>query len=93
MDHLMHKYHNERVAELIRIKDPWLNKVDPWPIKVNQFNQVFEGNHRFRAIRYLELPDVEVVVVQEANPRAHPFGSHYASIPGDRVFRSWRHAN
>lgn len=69
MNGLMHEFHNERIAELIRTKDTWLNKPDAWPIKVNQFNQVIEGNHRFRAIRFLELAEVEVVVVQEAKPR------------------------
>lgn len=69
MNRLMHEYHNERIAELVRTKESWLNKPDPWPIKVNQFNQVVEGNHRFRAIRYLELDEVEVVLIQEANPR------------------------
>jgi hypothetical protein len=66
---LMHEFHNERIAELVRTKETWLNKPEAWPIKVNQFNQVIEGNHRFRAIRYLELDDVEVVVVQEPEPR------------------------
>lgn len=69
MNRLMHEYHNERIAELVCTKEAWLNKTDAWPIKVNQFNQVVEGNHRFRAIRYLELDEVEVVFVQEANPR------------------------
>ena len=69
MDRLMHEYHNERIAELIRTKETWLNKPDAWPIKVNQFNQVIEGNHRFRAVRYLELSEVEVVVIEEPNPR------------------------
>ena len=68
-DRLMHEYHNERVAELVRTKDIWLDKPEAWPIKVNQFNQVVEGNHRFRAIRYLGLAEVEVTVVQEDNPR------------------------
>ncbi len=67
-DRLMHEYHHERVAELVRTKDIWLDKPDAWPIKVNQFNQVVEGNHRFRAIRYLGLAEVEVTVVQEDNP-------------------------
>ena len=66
---LMREYHNERIAELVRTKDAWLNEPDAWPIKVNQFNQVVEGNHRFRAVRYLGLDEVEVVFVQEANPR------------------------
>lgn len=66
---LMHEFHNERIAELIRTKEAWLDKQDAWPIKVNQFNQVIEGNHRFRAIRYLELDEVEVVVAQEPKPR------------------------
>ena len=69
MDRLMQEFHNERTAELIRTKETWLDKPDAWPIKVNQFNQVIEGNHRFRAIRYLGLAEVEVDVVQEANPR------------------------
>jgi len=69
MNRLMHEYHNERIAELVCTKEAWLNKPDAWPIKVNQFNQVVEGNHRFRAIRYLELDEVEVVFVQESNPR------------------------
>ncbi len=66
---LMHEFHNERIAELIRTKETWVDKPDAWPIKINQFNQVIEGNHRFRAIRYLELAEVEVIVVQEAKPR------------------------
>lgn len=69
-DRLMHEYHNERVAELVRTKDTWLAKPDAWPIKVNQFNQVVEGNHRLRAIRYFGLPEVEVAVVQEDKPRS-----------------------
>jgi hypothetical protein len=69
MNHLMHEYHNERIAELVRTKEMWLNTPDDWPIKVNQFNQVVEGNHRFRAIRYLELNEIEVTFVQEPNPR------------------------
>src|SRR6266849_1997062 len=66
---LMHEFHDERIAELIRTKETWVDKPDTWPIKINQFNQVIEGNHRFRAIRYLELAEVEVIVVQEAKPR------------------------
>lgn len=69
MDRLMREYHNERVAELVRKKDSWLGVRDPWPIKINQFNQVVEGNHRFRAVRFLGLDEVEVVVVEEAAPR------------------------
>jgi len=69
MNRLMHEFHNERIAELIRTKETWLDKLDAWPIKINQFNQVIEGNHRFRAIRYLELAEVEVTIVQEAKPR------------------------
>lgn len=69
MDRLMHEYHNERIAELVRTKEAWLEKPDAWPIKINQFNQVIEGNHRFRAIRYLGLAEIEVTIVQEAVPR------------------------
>lgn len=69
MNRLMHEFHNERIAELIRTKETWLDKPDAWPIKANQFNQVIEGNHRFRAIRYLELDEVEVVIVLEPKPR------------------------
>src|SRR5262245_10321943 len=47
-DLLMQRYHNERVAELVRTKDAWLGKGDAWPITVNQFNEVIEGNHRIR---------------------------------------------
>jgi hypothetical protein len=70
IDHLVHEFHNERIAELVRTKDTWLDKPDAWPIRANQFNQVIEGNHRFRAIRYLELDEMEVTFVQEANPRS-----------------------
>jgi len=66
---LMREFHNERVADLVRTKDVWLDRPDRWPITVNQFNQVIEGNHRFRAIRYLELDEVEVVIKQESAPR------------------------
>ena len=66
---LLHEYHNGRVAELVRTKEVWLDKPDIYPIKINQFNEVFEGNHRIRAIRYLGLDDVEVTVVEEAKPR------------------------
>jgi hypothetical protein len=66
---LLREYHNERVVELVRTKEVWLDKPDTYPIKVNQFNEVFEGNHRIRAIRYLGLDDVEVTVVEEAEPR------------------------
>jgi|GEM_PF-1749361 len=69
-DRLMHEYHNERVAELIRTKETWLdNKSDAHPITVNQFNEVTAGNHRFRAIRYLKRDEVEVTVVKEADAR------------------------
>jgi len=37
-DRLMHEYHNERVAELVRTKDIWLDKPEAWPIKVNQLD-------------------------------------------------------
>ena len=63
-DEMMREYHNERIAELVRTKDSWLDKPDKWPITVNQFNEVVEGNHRFRAIRYLERDEVEVNVVE-----------------------------
>jgi hypothetical protein len=69
IDRLVHEYHNERIAELVRAKEVWLDKPDAWPIKANQFNQVIEGNHRLRAIRYLELDEVEITFVQEAAPR------------------------
>ena len=69
MDRLIHEYHNERVAELVRTKEAWLDQPDPHPIKVNQFNEVVEGNHRIRAIRYLNLDEIEVTVVQEPHPR------------------------
>jgi hypothetical protein len=69
IDRRVHEYHNERIAELVRTKEVWLDKPDAWPIKANQFNQVIEGNHRLRAIRYLELDEVEVEFVQEAAPR------------------------
>jgi hypothetical protein len=69
IDRRVHEFHNERIAELVRTKETWLEKPDAWPIKANQFNQVVEGNHRFRAVRYLGLDEVEVVIVQELNPR------------------------
>jgi hypothetical protein len=69
MNRLMREFHNERVAELVRTKDSWLGVLDAWPIKINQFNQIIEGNHRFRAIRFLELDEIEVEVVEEAAPR------------------------
>lgn len=69
MNRLMHEFHNERIAELIRTKEAWLDKPDNWPIKVNQFNQIVAGNHRFRAIRYIGLDEVEVEVIQESMPR------------------------
>lgn len=68
-DRLMHEYHNERVAELARTKEAWLDQPDPHPITVNQFNEVTGGNHRFRAIRYLNRDEVEVTVVEEAKAR------------------------
>ena len=73
MDRLMHEYHNERIAELVLTKDTWLDKADPWPITVNQFNEIIEGNHRFRAIRHLGVDEVEVIGVEESGPRG--FGS------------------
>lgn len=69
IDRLVHEYHNERIAELVRTKEAWLDKPDGWPIKANQFNQVIEGNHRLRAIRYLGLDEVDITFVQEAAPR------------------------
>ncbi len=69
MDRLMHEYHNERVAELVRTNEVWLDQPNPHPITVNQFNEIVAGNHRFRAIRYLNRNDVEVTVVQEATAR------------------------
>ena len=54
---------------MVRIKNSWLGVPDSWPIKINQFGQVIKGNHRFRAVRFLELDEVEVVVVEEAAPR------------------------
>ncbi len=69
IDRRVHEYHNERIAELVRTNEAWLEKPDAWPIKANQFNQIIEGNHRFRAVRYLGLDEVEVILVQEANPR------------------------
>jgi hypothetical protein len=70
MNKLMRQFHAERVAELVRTKDQWLNELDKWPIKVNQFNHVIAGNHRFRAIRYLEIE--EVWVEREDESQAHP---------------------
>jgi hypothetical protein len=70
MDRLMHEYHNERIAELVRTKDIWLDKSDSWPITVNQFNQITAGNHRFRAVRFLGQDEVTVVqvTVETKNP-------------------------
>jgi hypothetical protein len=65
-DSLMHEYHNERVAELVRTKEIWLDQPDPHPITINQFNEVIAGNHRFRAVRYLGLAEVEVAVEKSA---------------------------
>ena len=65
----MREFHNERIAKLVRTKEAWLDKPDSWPIKVNQFNQVIEGNHRFRAIRFLGLDEIEVLVVEEPERR------------------------
>lgn len=69
MDRLMHEYHNERVAELVRTKDAWLNVPEKWPITVNQYGNVIEGNHRFRAIRFLGIDEIDVVIVKENSPR------------------------
>ena len=69
LDRLIHEWHNERVAELVRTKEAWLGKADNWPITINQFNEVIEGNHRFRAVRYLGLDEVAVKVVQEQGRR------------------------
>jgi hypothetical protein len=71
MDRLMHEYHNERVAELVQTQETWLDKPDSWPITVNQFNEIIEGNHRFRAIRFLGLDEVEVTIVQAASPSGY----------------------
>jgi ParB-like nuclease domain len=68
-DRLMHEYHNERIAELIRTKEAWLDKSDAYPITVNQFNEVIAGNHRFRAIRYLGVAEVEVAISKERASR------------------------
>jgi hypothetical protein len=68
-DRLMHEYHNERIAELVRTKEAWLDQPDPHPITVNQFNEVTGGNHRFRAIRYLGREEVEVVIVNDTEAR------------------------
>lgn len=73
MNRLMREFHNERIAELVRTKDSWLGVTDRWPIKVNQFNQVIEGNHRFRAARFLGLEEIEVEVVDEVAPRPEYF--------------------
>jgi len=70
MNKLMRQFHAERVAELVRTKDQWLNEHDKWPIKINQFNHVTAGNHRFRAVRYLEIE--EVWVKREEVSQAHP---------------------
>jgi hypothetical protein len=71
---LMREYHNERVAELVRTKATWLGKPDDWPITVNEFNEIIEGNHRFRAVRHLEMDEIEVSLVQK--------GSRYPGIAG-----------
>ena len=60
MNQLMRQFHAERIAELVRAKDSWLNTVDDWPITIDQFNDVTAGNHRFRAIRYLEIEEIDV---------------------------------
>ena len=70
-DRLMREYHNERIAELVRTKEAWLNQPDPHPITVNQFDEVIAGNHRFRAIRYLGVAEVDVAVAQD--PKARGF--------------------
>jgi hypothetical protein len=69
MDRLMYEYHNERIAELVRTNEAWLDQFDPYPITVNQFNEVIAGNHRFRAIRYLNRDEVEVTLVREDKAR------------------------
>ncbi len=69
MDQMMRTFHAERIAELVRTKDSWLGVPDEWPIRINQFSHVTAGNHRFRAIRYLNIKEIDVLVenVDEAN--------------------------
>ena len=69
-DLLMREYHNERIAWLVMNAWRWLKK-DKYPITVNQFNEVIEGNHRFRAIRYFGLAELMVRVAQESQPVGH----------------------
>lgn len=59
---LMRRFHAERVAELVRTEGLWLNVSDNWPIRINQFNHITAGNHRFRAIRYLGVKEIDVAV-------------------------------